>query len=211
MSVEFVLNVEDRKRIQKMLSGETAAQIGRIMFKTFQQLGAKMEGDLKDNIRGVILKVRSSRLLNSIGSRAEVDGDQITATIGSGARRDEPPVPYASIHETGGTIRPKKGMYLTIPSEAARTKGGDTKAGYTATNLRLGLIPGYKGSVIIGKTIYGILEGRKNKLRAMFFLVKSVDIPARRYLSKTLEAREKQIPNLVVESVVRKLREAANG
>ena len=208
--VEFVIDANDRARINKMLSSETAQKIGRVMFKAFQQAGALVEGQLKENVAGNILKVRSSRLMNSIGSRVEVKGDQVVATIGSGARMGEP-VPYSRIHEVGGTIRPKKGKYLTIPTDNARTLGGDGKAGFTAKNLFNGGISGFTGGVIIGKTIFGIMQGRKNKLLPLFTLVKSVDIPARRYLSKSLEQKEKEIPSIIVQAVAKQLEEAKNG
>ena len=211
MAIEFVIDAADRKRIMKMLSAETASRIGQIMFRAFQQAGSTVEGRVRDNVSGSILKIRSSRLSGSIGSRVEINGDQITATIGSGARDNSKPVPYASIHETGGTILPKKGMFLTIPTDNARTEGGDTKAGYTAANLRDGNIPGFSGSVIIGRTIFGIMQGVKNKLLPLFTLVRSVDIPARRYLSVALEAEEKKIPDMILQTVARELNRAANG
>lgn len=212
MAIEFVIDAQDRKRIMKMLSAESASRIGSVMFKAFQQAGAKVEGRLKDNVRGPILKVRSGRLMNSIGSRAEVHGDQVIATIGSGARNGAP-IPYAEIHETGlPPILPKNGRkYLTIPTREAKTLGGDTKGGFTAANLRDGQLAGFKGSVIIGKMIYGIMAGGKNKLMPLFILVKRVDMPARRYVSRTLEQSEKEIPNMVIEAVAKELRSMADG
>lgn len=208
--VEFVIDAKDRARINKMLSSETAKKIGSVMFRAFQQAGAMVEGKLKENVAGNILKVRSGRLMNSIGSRVEVTNDQVVATIGSGARAGDPVV-YSRIHEVGGTIRPKNGQYLTIPTENAKTLGGDSKGGFTARNLFNGGVAGFSGGVIIGRTVYGIMAGAKNKLLPLFTLVKSVDIPARRYLSKTLDETADKVPTMILESVARQLQEAANG
>ena len=212
MAIEFVIDAKDRKRIMKMLSAETAQRIGRVMFRAFQQAGATIEGRLKDNVSGSILKVRSSRLINSIGSRAEVQIDQVIATIGSGVGAGKgDPVPYSSIHETGGTILPKRSKNLTIPTREARTLGGDSKAGFTARNLFNGGITGFETGVVIKNIIFGKVSGRKNKLIPLFILVKRVDMPARRYLSRTLESEQDKAPDMIVESVARQLREAANG
>lgn len=217
MAIEFVLDAQDRKRINRLLSEETATRIGSIMFKAFSQAAATVEGKLKDNVRGPILKVRSSRLINSIGSRVDpMRNGQITATIGSGARGGER-VPYALIHELGGTIEPGPGkQWLTIPTSNAKTAGGDKKAGYTARNLFNGQIPGFKGAFVkkweTGGIIFGIMTGAgKNKLLPLFILAKKVQMPARKYLSKTLEQSEKEIPNIVVEAVAKELRRGMNG
>ena len=211
MAIEFVLDAKDRKRISRMLSSETASRIGVVMLRAFSQAAAMVEGQLRDNIRGPILKVRSSRLLTSIGSRTVKEGDQITSVIGSGARYGDP-VRYARIHEQGGTIRPGSGKkWLTIPTSNAKTAGGDKKGGYTAKNLFSGMIPGFKGAFVkkweTGGIIYGIMIGSwKNKLLPLFVLARSVDIPARRYLSKTLKQTEDKIPALVIDAVARELR-----
>ena len=217
MVIEFVIEPSDRKRIMRMLSEEGASRIGKVLYRAFQQAGGIVEGRLKDNVRGPILRVRSSRLLNSIGSEVRVSEDNITATIGSGVGAGKgDPVPYAEIHETGGTILPKRRKWLTIPTSNARTGGGDKKGGYTAFNLFRGAIPGFKGAVVpkweVGGIIYGIMEGsKKNKLIPLFVLAKRVDIPARRYVSRTLEQSEKEIPNMVIEAVARELRNLSNG
>jgi phage gpG-like protein len=211
MAIEFVIDAKDRARIQKMLSAETAQKIGSVMFRAFQQAGAQVANRVIDNVSWIILKRPTGRLAGSIGSHVEVIGDQFVATIGSGEGPQGGRVPYAGIHEYGGTIRPKNGQYLTIPTDNARTLGGDTKGGFTARNLFNGGVAGFSGAVIIGKTIYGIMQGQKNKLMPLFTLVKSVDIPARRYLSKSLEQEQDKIPNMIITSVAKQLEEAANG
>lgn len=212
MAIELVIDAKDRKRIMQMLSEESASRIGKVLFRAFQQAGGIVEGRLKDNVRGPILKVRSSRLINSIGSKSEVTGNQVIATIGSGIGTGKgKPVPYAEIHETGGTILPKRAKNLTIPLDAAKTPGGDTRAGYTARNLFAGVISGYDGAFILKNIIFGKVTGGKNKFTPLFLLVKRVDMPARHYVSRTLEASEKEIPNMVIEAVGRELRNLANG
>ena len=206
MAIEFYIDAKDRKRIEKMLSTQTASRIGEVMFRAFQQAGAMVEGKLKENVSGPILNVRSSRLINSIGSIARVTGDQVTAEIGSGARGGER-VPYAGIHETGGTIRPTGGRKnLTIPIGEAKTKGGDLRGGFTARKLFDGEIPGYDTGVIIKNIVYGKQSGGKNKFTPLFVLVKSVTMPARKYLSRTLEETQGEIPGMVLRAVANELR-----
>ena len=216
MAVEFVLDAKDRKRIEKMLSEESAQRIGKVLFRAFQQAGAQIEGRLKDNVRGPILRVRSSRLINSIGSTAVVRGNQVIATIGSGVGAGKgDPVPYAEIHETGGTVKPKNKKWLTIPIGNARTLGGDKKGGMTAFNLFRGAVSGYDGAYVpqwkVGGIIFGIISGQKNKLMPLFILAKTVQMPKRRYVSRTLEQSEKEIPNMVIEAVARELRSINDG
>lgn len=205
MAIEFYIDAKDRKRIEQMLSSQNASRIGEVMFRVFQQAGAMVEGKLKENVSGPILNVRSSRLINSIGSIARVTGDQVTAEIGSGARSGER-VPYAGIHETGGTILPKRSKNLAIPIGEAKTKGGDTRGGFTARKLFAGEIPGYDTGFVIKNIVYGKQSGGKNKFTPLFVLVKSVTMPARKYLSRTLEETQGEIPGMVLRAVANELR-----
>jgi phage gpG-like protein len=69
------------------------------------------------------LSKRSGALVQSIKDSVEVTGtklDDIQGRLGSA-------LPYAKIHETGGTITAKKSKYLTIPLPAALGPNGVPK------------------------------------------------------------------------------------
>lgn len=103
---------------------------------------------------------------------------------------------HALIQELGGTIRPKRGTFLTIPTRAALTPGGVQSgkfairrgggtSGYTTDAGDTFLFKSRGGNFLIGikdkHTGKAIAEGRgKNKqLKAFYILRRSVRIPPR--------------------------------
>lgn len=98
-------------------------------------------------------------------------------------------VPYARIHEMGGTVRPKTAKFLAIPLAAAKTRAG-------VARMRPRDIPNLKFVPRRGKSPLLVLEHFKNvkvkllgktirtdkivtKSTPMFVLKRSVTIPAR--------------------------------
>jgi phage gpG-like protein len=151
----------------------------RLELQTFRAL-TLLEAEVKQNLRkGAGLHVRSGKLLNSWTKDVRDDGGFIYGELKSEG------VPYAAIHEYGGTIVPKNKQYLTIPSEFNRRPDGLPKL--TTADLMGGL-----GKSFIRNGVIFLQEG-KNKITPMFYLKKSVDIPARPYLATAVASKQEQI------------------
>lgn len=79
--------------------------------------------------------------------------------------------PYAAIHEYGGTIRPKKGRYLTIPLDAAKTAAGVARGGARMFD-----------NTFVQKSRAGnliIFQKKGDRIIPLFVLKESVRIPKR--------------------------------
>jgi phage gpG-like protein len=129
----------------------------------------------KVNVRGKYLNVRTGQLWRNIAFKlVESSEGTVGVAIGTGPDVGTNPVKYASIHEHGGTITAKRTKYLTIP------------------------FPGVKGVarnfdntfVITSKTGKKIMFQRMGKkIRPLFTLRKEVKIPARHWLSQTINGQ----------------------
>lgn len=170
------------------------------------------EDQLKQNVSNVILKVRTGNLRNSLQSRVEQINGQWSATIGSGVRSGGR-VPYSDILEDGGTIVPKNRQWLAIPLPDALTTAGVPK--FTPDELRKGQGTGYAGSVIIGGIIFGLNFGTshlkggskiRTRMTPLFALKKSVQIPAKQYMTITLQEMRPKILGLMTDALDKALR-----
>lgn len=187
---------EDYARIMGKLKSVQPGRRSRVMFGAMKRVGIQLRNALVKNVSGKILKRRSGRLAQSIQSKVTAKGHSIGAEIGSGVRMGKR-VPYADIHERGGVIRPKNAKYLTIPAKANQTATGQTR--FTAPELfeRFGSKMYFSGNALILK------KGTKGTV--MFYLKKKVKIPARRYLSRTLEEKQRTVVNLLLNGIRRGL------
>lgn len=118
--------------------------------------------------------------------------------IGSGVRSGKR-VPYANIHETGGTIKPKNAKYLTIPTSANKTGAGQTR--YSAPEL----FDSFKNKAFFANDMLFLKQ--KGGVKPMFSLKKRVEIPERKYLSRTLEQTQRKVMNRLLAGVNKGLRE----
>ena len=98
-------------------SDATRASLGgmrsRLMAKlavTMQRLGLELLTRVKeDKLSGQVLNVRTGTLRRSINLKMEVGNDSIKATVGTN-------VPYAAIHEFGGTVPAVDGKLMVFPA-----------------------------------------------------------------------------------------------
>lgn len=113
--------------------------------------------------------------------------DMTIPMIGLGVPANHPAAAYAGIQERGGTIVPKTARALIVPlnDEARRAVGGGSWG--PANRLRqimpdLVLIPGKGGKAAI------LARKTGDELEPMFALMRSVTLPASRWLSRGVQA-----------------------
>jgi len=198
--IELTIKPQDIDRINKLLVDLSPKKQGGVIHKGMLKASSTVLGQLVANVSGDILHRRTGNLARSMGYRIDRDGDGIPqSTIGSGATLKTARMVYANIHEVGGVITPKRAKWLTIPLAAAQTPAGvarfsarEAKGMFDKTFFRTS----QAGNLILFGT-------KGDEVIPLFVLKKSVTIPARRYMSITVE----QTKERVVEDIVDKIRE----
>ncbi len=127
-------------------------------------------------LSGQVMKRRSGALAASIRpGRRTWQGNRLTGVVGTS-------MIYGRIHEEGGTIRAKKGQFLTIPVGAALTPAGVTQKPYRQwTDLSLRPFRTGKGWVAL------------HQGKPVWILKPSVRIPKRPYFEP---ARRETAPRI---------------
>jgi phage gpG-like protein len=180
MNLTCTFDPADLARIKKKLDGVDPAQRGRFIKQGLQIGALVIENELRNvATAGDTLKRRTGNLSRSIGTAVVESSNGMEAVIGSGVRSGKR-LPYANIHEIGGTILPKKGRFLRIPIR----KGSDFALERGMGKKRISFSSGVLG----------------------YIFVKSVKIPARYYLSKSLDKKRTQALNKIEESIDKGLR-----
>lgn len=87
------------------LNGMSRKLATKVMPEIVWKAAFEIEGKVKDNLQGRILKVRSGHLYRSIKTRLHGKGRKAGATVGT-------KVLYAPVHEFGALIRAKRVPYL---------------------------------------------------------------------------------------------------
>ena len=155
-------------------------------------LRAETEAKLRVTTGGATrLNGRTGRLRASIRGDVKTEGDAIIVEVASGGTSPHPkqlkpsrtanpgPVRYAAIHEEGGTIKPTRRQFLTIPvHDSLRTGGGAGK---------------YSSARDVPDLQYAVSSGgqrmliHKNTEEVFYLLRRSVKIPARPYLAPAIK------------------------
>lgn len=130
-----------------------------------------------------LLQRRSGALRNAV--RVEDDN---TSSEPRASTYVAGPLSYAQIQEFGGTVRPTRRRYLTVPTEAALTKAGVVRASARMTKVggkwqTAGRVPGFANRSTFIRRVRGtpIIFGTttNGKPRALWVLKRSVKIPPR--------------------------------
>lgn len=187
------------ERIQQKIRVLSPGAENSITRKAFTDLTLETEARLKQNVSGSILRVRSGRLRSSIGSKVIGQAGNLVGLVGSGVRQGGR-LPYANIHETGGTITPKRTKYLAIPLKAALTPGGDLRQKPRDYNNTF-VMKTKNGNLIIAQK----QGSRMSRIVSLFILKKQVHIPARHYLSRTVDEIAPRCLEIMTRSIEREL------
>ena len=157
--------------------GKMPTVVERRMFNALRQVGdahlAEMRLRLRaDSASGI--RTRSGALRQSFGKRIERTGE----TSGLRMFLFSAGVPYAEIHEFGGTITPKNVTFLTIPLEDNLTPAGVPRFP-SAKALRDD--PAHKTFVFKGPRTGNlfIVEKQGDDLKFLWRLARMATIPAR--------------------------------
>lgn len=197
--IEFKVSDSDLKNIFRRLDKIRPGSHNQVLVGSLRELALRIEAHLKQSLSGSILKVRTGKLRQSIGSKINASSNEINIVVGSGVRTGNR-LPYANILETGGKIVPKKAKFLAIPLSGAMTKSGAGK--FSAREF----FDKYKEKAFIhGNIIY--LRKSKTNIVPMFVLKDSVNIPAKKYLSLTLSKIQGEIVNYLLKAIDRRLEE----
>ena len=137
------------------------------------------------------LHVRTGHLHRSIAHEGpRKKGRRIVGAVGSD-------IPYAPVHEFGGTITPKRTKFLTIPLPAAKTPAGAGRGGarsFPNTFVRRSKA----GKLMIFQKI------GKKRIIPLFVLTKRVVVPKRPWL---LPAVKMSVPR-ITKAITRRIKEA---
>lgn len=163
------------------------------------QAGAVVKRNVILNLSNQVLKRRTGRLASSVNQRGVIRQGKariVVINTGGGAKGKE--VPYASIHEKGGTITAKNGKNLTIPVGEALTPAGVAR--FSAREvIQNPSTFGYK-STFFHKNI--LLGSKDKQTDILFILKKSVKIPKRPYMKPALESSRSAIKSIFNNEIV---------
>lgn len=158
MTVKMEFDAREIRRAIERWDGQFPSVCRLIM----QRIGQKIAASIKNfYLTGQVLKVFTGKLRKSVGSQVE---DPFNVVVGTN-------LAYGAIHEYGGTVRAKRTKYLAIPTtpQAARHRPRDYD------NL---FVP--RWSAQQGRPFLAMQKG--SRLVAMYWLKRSVNIPARPWL-----------------------------
>ena len=196
-NVQFKIDENSINKLKAKLKGIEFDNQQSIIKKMVKAVGISVHERLVENVSNRILKRRTGNLARSIQWRTVESKNGISLFVGSGVLTGGR-VPYANILETGGVIRPKRAKWLTIPLRGALTKAGATK-NPSARDFPNTFIKKSKSGNLI------IFQKAKGGIIPLFVLKKSVTIPEKAYLSKTLETMKPRIFSIMDETLQKEL------
>lgn len=218
MSDAFQIKVEIKDNVRAVLG----PMLDRAVEESVAAVARELRNQVLLNLTGRVLKVRSRALRDSWSGMPEVHkrGTETTATIGSQG------VPYAAIHEWGGTVRAQKGR-LAIPLDAMRMGSGAARArardvianpgayGFAGTFTAKNVIFGKLGKSKTGKqkmkTVGRGEQAQRQSFVPLFALKESATIPARRYISLAVSQASARAEGVVNAAIMRVVRDVAGG
>ena len=163
--MKMTITPEGQKKMKRLKNMDKGIRL------QMEQWGSKTVRRLKEHtLGGGILNVGTAHLKRNVAFKVHSLGHITKTEVGTGVGTAKE-VKYARIQEKGGVIKPKRAKMLTIPFRGVKGKASN-----------------YPGAFIVkkksGKMFIAKKKGRG--LQPLFTLKKQVRIPARRWLSRTI-------------------------
>lgn len=182
----------------------------------FRGLGQQFESLIKGTLlTGEVLDRRSGMGQRSIFYRIEDDqaAERVTLVVGANLAV----APYMRILAYGGTIRPKRARFLTVPMPAALTASGVAR--FSARDvIENPEGHGFEGTFIVNQMIFGIPPGgRGRRLQVgpravpLFALRSEVQMPTRNWLFIAKDRLYSEIKAATSDAAVGAARAASAG
>jgi hypothetical protein len=173
---------------------------GQKLLANMRTLGEEFERYIKGELlSGQILEPRTGMGRRSIFYRLEVNSSTQDVELLVGA--DLGKAKYMRAQALGATITPKKGRYLAIPLEAARTAKGVAR--FSARELFDHPESfGYVDAFVHKSIIFGVKSRKRSKsgvgeVVPLFVLKSRVVLPSRNYLVAARQGLERRVRELV--------------
>lgn len=172
---DFTFEIAPGQSIEKQIN---LGKLSRLLKSTLVRSGVFHTREIKTNRfvryhrgQSAKLKIRTGNLRASVGY--EVKGSAIDSlTLGLRATS-----PQALIQETGGTVRPTRRQYLTIPLDAALTPAGALSGKYLLRQVGKKWVTDAGPTFIRKGVIFAASAG--GQVVPIYVLKKSVRIPPR--------------------------------
>jgi len=159
--MEIMIRIAGEEKVIKAL--DEVGDRARDLRRPLEDFGERMVRRISKRLSGPALKEKSGRLKGSLTHEETADTAEISAGGGPGE------VDYAAIHHYGGTIRPKKKKFLTIPFPGGPA---DKRVPLRARDF---------DDTFVAKGIIFQKRG-EDTIEPLFILKKSVEIPASPYM-----------------------------
>ena len=180
MTFSIKINERSLKRLQARFRTAPVRVYGAIresVKKDASDWKREMVKRTKGGTRADGLGRRTGDLARSISARTTGTSPNINSIT---MRLVSAGVPYAPIHEFGGTIKPRRAKNLTIPLDDNLTAGGDVR--YPSARALFGQNSSSQNAFVMrvnGKAFIVLKRRGESDLKFLWLLVKSVKIPAR--------------------------------
>ena len=192
--IDFKVFIKNPKKIEKMIGVDAGKAIRQGMVFAMKRSTIRLADYIAEHkLSGQKLNVRTGNLRRSFqesrAKKVQERGDGVIGTVGTNQK-------YAKIHEYGGTIRPVKSKWLTIPLKdamtakgVARGKARDFKGAFFAKSKAGNLI-------LFGESMVG-----SGNIVPLFVLKKMVRMPRSPFMRPSLEEKREDITRFFCEDI----------
>lgn len=173
--------------LEARLRDASTARMDELLAGVMTQATSAMEDRARANM-GARLKERSRSLINSLRSELLTQNGEVVGRVLAGGDYAGLRVPYAAIHEYGGTILPVRAKHLSIPVEAGLTGPGIARY----KSVRQMPFAAFRPVKNSGKLKW-IVYDKRNK-HVFFLLVTDVTLQGQRFMRDALDETTRELP-----------------